>query len=521
MDRNPRWPTRHLHRSARELGTPAAVGRGLPSPDPVGDRGVRGVVTAARYRRAVAGEALGGAPGVTGISRDLAVLLNDEKGRATQPLLEALLVKRGGDHPPEVREVADRLLQDHAPWALDLGPYAAKLIESAGNERDRRLFAARSLGLDAGSLEQVARREGISASQAGQIVRRAEVRVTAALATSPGALPWVVRVLRNRLGTVTTEDHLTASLAGLGAGKSPAAELIRWLAGPWSPVTRRPGWVAVEPRKVVAPTIGCLVADGGVRRRADVEAELADSGIRSDQLDAWLAAAGATVVHDLVVSVTGPLSDAVERLLDAHGTARAVQDISADLAAGGRFATPAALGGTLRSRRFAPSAAGGFRLAAWGPEEKRPAGKRPRRRPRSAKADRPELGCAADQPRPAPDRLWLWVRVDEDVLRGSEAAVPAALAEGLALAPLARRTFSSRWGPVTLAHDGPHPTRGSVRAIALAAGARPDDTLLLGFSGSANDVAVEVRAGVVPVSSPEGSDAALVLFPDIVTEGTQ
>ena len=49
------------------------------------------------------------------------------------------------------------------------------------------------------------------------------------------------------------------------------------------------------------------------------------------------------------------------------------------------------------------------------------------------------------------------------------------------LGPAARRTFSSRWGPVTLAHDTLQPTRGPVRAVALAAGARVDDTLLLGF----------------------------------------
>jgi hypothetical protein len=468
----------------------------------------------------VAGEASGGPSGVNGFSGGLAVVLDDEKGRATQPLLEALLVKRSGDHPPEIRALADRLLQDYAPWALDLGASAAKLIEAAGNERDRRLFVGASLGLDTSSLGQLARREGISATRASQIIRRAEDRVTAALTTSSGALPWAVRVLRSRLGTVTTEEHLTASLAGLGAVKSPAAELTRWLAGPWSPVTRRPGWVAVEPTKVVAPTVTCLGADGGVRRLADVEAELADSGIHSEQLDAWLAAAGATVVHDVVVSVTGPLADAVERLLDAHGTARTVQEISADLAEGGRLAVPTALKGTLRQRRFAPSAAGAFGLSAWGPAAQQQAAKRPRRRPRSARAGRPGPHRSTDQPRRGPKRLWLWVRVDEAVLRGSAAAVPAALVEGLAVMPRTRRTFSSRWGPVTLAHEGPHPTRGSVRAIALAAGARPDDTLLLGFSGTANDVAVEVRAGAGPTISPEGSDAAPVLFPDIVTGGT-
>jgi hypothetical protein len=114
----------------------------------------------------------------------------------------------------------------------------------------------------------------------------------------------------------------------------------------------------------------------------------------------------------------------------------------------------------------------------------------------------------------------LWVKIDEEALRGSEAAVPVALVEGLGLAPLTRRTFSSRWGPVALAHEGPHPTRGSVRAVALAAGARPDDTLLLGFSAT-GDVVIEVRRGTGQVSPPDVSGAAALLFPETASGGAQ
>ena len=113
------------------------------------------------------------------------------------------------------------------------------------------------------------------------------------------------------------------------------------------------------------------------------------------------------------------------------------------------------------------------------------------------------------------ERLWLWVRVDGEVLRGSEAAVPVALVEGLGLAPFARRTFSSRWGPVTLAYDAPQPKRGPVRAVALAAGARPDDTLLLGFNSEGN-LDVEVRHGSGQVPQPDKGATELTIFPEII-----
>lgn len=84
------------------------------------------------------------------------------------------------------------------------------------------------------------------------------------------------------------------------------------------------------------------------------------------------------------------------------------------------------------------------------------------------------------------------MKVDEETLLGAEAGVPVGLVEGLGLEPPSRRTFSSRWGPVILAYDGKKPTRGSVRAVALVAGARLDDILLMGFSVG-GDVSVEVR----------------------------
>ena len=86
----------------------------------------------------------------------------------------------------------------------------------------------------------------------------------------------------------------------------------------------------------------------------------------------------------------------------------------------------------------------------------------------------------------------LWVRLDADALRGAMAPVPLSLVEQLGLSPGNRRTFAGRYGPVTLQRDGDRACRGSVRAVALAAGAGVDDTLMLRFSAH-GAVGVDVR----------------------------
>jgi hypothetical protein len=445
---------------------------------------------------------------------DLAVLLHHERGRGTQPLLEALLEQWSGDGPASVKAATDRILREHAPWALDTAEAVNTMLGAAGDERSRRLFDAASLHHDDRSCEQLAREEGVSGQRLGRIVRQAESRVREALAASPGPLPWLVSTAGRRLGAVTTEVVANAALARLGVSESPAAELVLWLAGPYHRVPGCPGWLATDPKLVAARTSACLAADGGIGRLVDVEAELVEVGVRADQLALWLRACGAVVIHDVVVSVTGPLPDVVERILDAHGAPRTLEEIAADIAWGGRVMDGKALDGAIRGRRFRHTADGGARLAAWGEEQRRAEKKlrRPASKPARAKVPQPDWPVSGN-------RLWLWVRVDDGVLHGSEAVVPVALAEGLGLAPLTRRTFSSRWGPVTLAHEGAYPTRGSVRAVALATGARCDDTLLLGFSAD-GAVMVEVRHGSGQLSVPDASGAE-AMFPEVVTGGVQ
>lgn len=446
-------------------------------------------------------------------------LIGHERLLVRQPLVEVLLEKRGGAWPAPEREAAERLLRRHAPWALDLQRPINELLGAAGDKRDQRLFLGFLLRPGGVSQAQLASDEAVSVAQARQIVRRAARRVSSARERAPGPLGWALATLRGQLGPVTTGELAATWTAHLGAGPTPASELLLWLAGPYLPVAGRPGWLALEPVWAAGRTVQSLAADGGVRRVADLEAELADIGIRRDQFTEWLAANGAALVHGLAVLVAGPLADVVERLLDAHARPRNLDACAAELAAAGRVVAPAALRRAVRGLRFARTRSGAVRLAAWEAGGSRTA-EQGHRQP--AVGPRKTIPGAGRRPGAGPwtaEPVWLVVPVDEDALRGAEASAPASLAEGLELAPNRRRTYAGRWGPVSLAHEGSHLVRGSVRAVALAAGARVGDTLTLGFS-PAGDLLVELRQlpGQTAPADPAGLSPAL--FPEMLTGGT-
>ena len=490
---------------------------------------------------------------------DLAVVLAHERDEAgprghqgagpAQPLVEALLDRRAGDGPAAIAEAADRLLRRAAPWVLDSDAAILALLQAAGDAPSRALYTAWSSWRPPRAVGELAAELGVSGQLAGRMVRRVDSKVRAALATSALPAAWIVANLRRRLGPVATEAEVHEALRSLGV-TGAAGDLALWLAGPYRAIPGLAGWLALEANTIVARTSSCLAADGGVRRLVDVEAELE---MASARLAPWLHACGAAVIHDVAISLAGSLAGVVERVLDAHGCPQAATQIAACLAGGGRDVAGTDLQRTLRSRKFIRSAAGDVGLADWEGDQLRSGdGRRSKRRqgpnsqpgkPRqpgrsSAMVRSPATTPPAttpEAPRPtastphatthevveAPHgdgRLWLWVRVDAEVLRGAEAVVPSVLVEGLGVASPARRTFSSRYGPIVLAHDGPQPVRGSVRAVALAAGARDGDTLLLGFS-ACGDVAVEVRHTTVH-STASGGAATSSPFSNFVTGGT-
>ena len=436
---------------------------------------------------------------------DLSLLLSYERDRTSPALTEALLDLRAGDDPA-VGAAAGRLIDALAPWASDLSAAAAWLIGAAGDERSRRVFETCCLSPRSRSQAELAAEAGVSAQRVGQIARTAARRVRAALADAPAPLPWAVRSAGRRLGGITTVAGAQAVAAALGAQPGPPAELVLWLAGPYSPVPGRAGWLAVEPVRAVRRSTACLAGDGGVRRLIDVRSELSDLQIAPERLGGWLSANAAAVVHDLVVTVDGRLGNALERLLDAHGEARSLDDLRTDMAAAGRVVDGDALSAALRARRFVATTDGRFALRAWGPVGPgRPA--RPVRQPAGHLAGhpiRPVRRAGRSGGDPAGARVWLRVVVDAEALRGGDADIPTGLIDGLGLGPPFRRSFSSRWGPVVLAWEGTGPRRGSLRAVALALGARPGDTLLLGFA-PAGDLAVELHRGNGPsTAAPPG-----------------
>jgi hypothetical protein len=452
---------------------------------------------------------------------ELVFLLDAERPCRSQPLVETLLELRSGSGPAAVRDAADRLLRRSAPWSLDYEGALNALLEAAGDERSRSLFARLSLVREGRpTIERLAAELGISAERVRRLRDRAEARVRSALVASPAPLPWVVCAIRRRLGAVSTHEQAEAVLADHRIGGDQKAELVLWLAGPYRAAPGRPGWLAIEGKHVVAATSAFLSCDGGVRRLVDAEAELGELGVRADHIASWMRACGATVVDDLVVSVSGPLADVVERVLDAHGRPLAVAEIAGCVTRGGRELPSTAYQAAVGGRRFRRWAGDRVALADWGADPGRSAtAKRPgrSRAPSSTGVPRRRRAACASLSPQLDEWLWLWVRVDTDVLRGIEATIPAALVEGLGLSPGCRRTFASRYGPIALAHESPQPTRGSVRAVALAAGADEGDTLMLGFSAS-GEVTVEVRRGSSESAAPEPA-GTLAIFPNITSRG--
>ncbi len=456
------------------------------------------------FERSLSGVAAS-APGAGGAhEEDLDVVLRFERAAHVQPVTEALLGLRAGDAPAPVRRAADRLVRERAPWACALDGSLGVVIEAVGDDRSRALWRASTAWRTAvPSPQAMAEEHGVPARRAWELLRRAEWRARAALEASPGPLAWLVAGLRERLGPAASIEVVDAALSRLGVDAA-SEDVVVWLAGPYRPLRARPGWIAID-AQIVARTEACLSGDGGVRRLADVEGEI---GFDAGTSGAWLRANHAAVVHDLAVMVTGSLPDALERVLDAHGRALPPAEIVACLSEGGRDETAARVGATARKPRFRRLPDGTIALADWSDQHREapPARVGFRPAPLLPAPSRSTEAAAAEAPEVIDDRLWLWVRVDAQVLRGAEAPVPASLADGLGVTVPSRRVFSSRYGPVVVVHEGSHPVRGSVRALALAAGARIGDTLLLGFS-KRGDVAVEVR----PVSDqgPVRDGAAL------------
>ncbi len=406
---------------------------------------------------------------------DLAILLDHEQGAPRQPLLDALAALSGEDQPGEVRRAATRLLRS-VPNAGGHPHVLADILGVAGDPRDVEVFAECTLRLQHRlTLEDAAKRVGLSPERVRQLRLRAEGRVRAAAAAAPDDTRALVGAVRGWLGSLVPLEVAEDLARRLGAGSAHTriGGLLLWLAGPYQPVAGRDGWLALEPAEMLARTMEWLAEDGGVRPAQEIRDELAAEGVRSEHPDAWVAACGGVAVDGMVVHTAGGLATVAERALFATGRGMTAAGIAA-LVAGPDQA------GELqvvlnRDRRFVRISADVYELAEWGgaaePESPAP--------------------VVATTPTSIDGRWWLRVPVDDDVLRGAT-TVPEGLAHLVSQLARHRRTFASRYGPVTIIDEAPSPGLGSLRHVALACGAQPGDDLWLGFD-PAGDVSVRRR----------------------------
>ena len=186
-----------------------------------------------------------------------------------------------------------RLLASSAPWALEHVSALSELLGGIRDDEDRSIFIALELSTDRRSLARLAEEFGISSQRVGQRRDRAGLQVREELAAAPAPLQWLVERVRRSLGRAATAQAIEDLLRCLGLDPSTgpeasrSAELLLWLAGPFDPVARCPGWRCVQPDDLFSQTRETLVQDGGVRSFAAIGALLEELGVTKAAVRPW------------------------------------------------------------------------------------------------------------------------------------------------------------------------------------------------------------------------------------------
>ena len=396
--------------------------------------------------------------------------------------------------PADTHEAARRLLALAPPQPLppDIDACgrpsavasATRVLAELGDLRDRIAFERLCLDTELG-VNDLARALDIGYESVRRSRQRAESRARE-LAESDPTLMAVVERLTDSMGVAAQSAMVDQTLADLGMPPSAdtRSALCLWLAGPYRPIETGAAngtWLALAGDEIAATTRRLIDRDGGVQTLDSLWNELAHLGVAEAQIDAWLASFDVRIEADTVVSLRGAPATVAERILSATGAAMTAAELVAWAAA------PAERAGQWQSmlqrdRRFVEVAAGRYELAEWG----------------SAPVGPASIGTAAIGSGTACDGLAasgsLRVAVDEQLLAGAAGEVPHELLEHLGIRAGATRCYATRYGPLALSSTADGARRGSLRPVALAAGASPGDVLVVRIDAGGTTATVELVA---------------------------
>ena len=427
---------------------------------------------------------------------DVQFLLSHEFGAGGSDLRRALMLFDQPDQLNPVRAAAARLLTlpTGEPTKAPTRAVLQGLLSSCGSIREQVLFERLVLQIDgAPTAASMARMFGTSGQRIAAIRDRASDNVGNAAAAHAKELDELKTEIVRILGVAAPLSSLGPVVERLGFRSlaDPRLLLLLWMAGPYESIRGHSGWVALEPLDFLVETDRILREDGGVRSEDHVRRGLTTFGLAEAHMGPWLAAQPVRIIDGLLVSVVGPQLDVAERVLNATGRSMTTKEIAKSIhSAGSREHLFQSL---LRDPRVIRVGPDDWELAEWGGVRFDPY------------ASKSETG----------DPFELVIHVDESTLAGGEDTIPELLVDRLGmLAPTGRtgrtgrtekgaragkvgvrRTYSTRFGPLTLSFDGITATRGSVRPIALAAGALVGDAIVVRFAPNTDqaDVALWVR----------------------------
>lgn len=425
---------------------------------------------------------------------DVQFLLSHEFGVGGSDLRRALMLFDQPDQPDPVRGAAARLLTLPTGEAMEAPTRSVLqgLLSSAGTVREQVLFERLVLQLDAApSAASMARMFGTSGQRIAAIRDRASDNVRNAALAHAEELDELTTEIVQILGVAAPLSSLGPIVERLGLRSlvDPRLLLLLWMAGPYEPVRGHAGWVALEPLDFLAETVRILLEDGGVRSEDHVRGDFTAFGLAEGHMASWLAAQPIRIIDGLLVSLVGPQLDVAERVLNATGRSMTTKQIAKSIQAAG--ARDQLFQSLLRDPRVLRVGPDDWELAEWG-------------------------GVRFDptvSKRVTGDPFELVIHVDESTLAGGDDTIPELLMDRLGmLAPTGRtgrsrrtdtgataekvgvrRTFSTRFGPLTLSFDGVTARRGSVRPIALAAGALVGDAIVVRFATDTDQAGVVLR----------------------------